>query len=99
MAVNRNRLDSFAVGLATWMIRLRWLVILAAIAGAVYVGQNAQNLAYSNNYRTFFSEDNPELKNFEEFQATYVKSDNFLFVFVPKDGSKIFTNDNLAAIG
>lgn len=99
MANARNRLDDFAVGLATWVIRLRWIVILAAIAGALYVGQNAQKLEYSNNYRTFFSEDNPELKNFEEFQATYTKSDNFLFVFVPKDDSKVFTNRNLEAIG
>lgn len=99
MAGAINRLDSFAVELATWVIRLRWLVIIAAIAGAGYVAQGAQYLAFSNNYRTFFSEDNPELKTFEEFQATYVKSDNFLFVFVPKDGSKVFTNENLAAIG
>ena len=99
MAGARNQLDSFAVGLATWVIRLRWLVIIAAIAGAGYVAQGAQYLAFSNNYRTFFSEDNPELKTFEEFQATYVKSDNFLFVFVPKDGSKVFTNPNLEAIG
>ncbi|MEM9619018.1 MAG: MMPL family transporter [Pseudomonadota bacterium] len=99
MANAKNRLDGFAVALATWVIRLRWIVILAAIAGAVYVGQNAQKLEYSNNYRTFFSEDNPELKNFEEFQATYTKSDNFLFVFVPKDDTKVFTNRNLEAIG
>ncbi len=92
-------LDKFAVGLASLVIRLRWLVIVAALVGAGYIATGAQHLAYSNNYRTFFSEDNPELKNFEEFQATYTKSDNFLFVFVPKDGSDIFTNENLAAIG
>lgn len=99
MSKTRNSLDNFAVGLATWVIRLRWIVILAAIAGALYVGQGAQNLEFSNNYRTFFSDENPELRNFEEFQATYSKSDNILFVFVPKDGSKVFTNRNLEAIG
>ncbi|MEO1252966.1 MAG: RND transporter, partial [Pseudomonadota bacterium] len=99
MSKTRNRLDAFAVGLATWMIRLRWIVMIAAILGAGYIARGATNLAYSNDYRTFFSEENPELRNFEEFQATYTKSDNFLFVFVPKDGSEIFTNENLAAVG
>jgi uncharacterized protein len=99
MASVRNRLDDFAVGLATWMIRLRWLVILAAIAGAGYVATGTQYLAFSNNYRVFFSKDNPELRTFEDFQATYTKSDNFLFVFVPKDETEIFTNRNLKAVG
>jgi predicted RND superfamily exporter protein len=92
-------LDKFAVGLASFVIHWRWIVIIAALAGAAYVSTGAQYLAYSNNYRVFFSKENPELKTFEDFQATYTKSDNFLFVFVPKDGSEIFTNDNLAAIG
>lgn len=92
-------LDQFAVSLAKFVIAWRWLVIIVAIAAAGYMATGAANLEYSNNYRTFFSKENPELKNFEEFQATYTKSDNFLFVFAPKDGSEIFTNENLAAIG
>ena len=92
-------LDSFAVALANIIIKLRWLVVFLAIAGAAFIATGAANLEYSNNYRTFFSKDNPELRNFEEFQATYIKSDNFLFVFAPKDGSEIFTNENLEAIG
>ena len=92
-------LDAFAVALAKTIIKLRWLVIFLAMAGAAYIATGAANLEYSNNYRTFFSKDNPELRNFEEFQATYIKSDNFLFVFEPTDGSGIFTNENLAAIG
>ena len=98
MAGARNSLDQFAVVVATWVIRLRWLVIIAALAGAGYMSTGLQNLAFSNNYRVFFSEENPELRNFEEFQATYVKSDNFLFVIKPKDGSDIFTNENLEAV-
>ena len=94
-----KNLDGFSVALAKVVIQLRWLVLLAAIAAAAYISTGAANLEYSNNYRTFFSKDNPELQNFEEFQATYIKSDNFLFLFEPTDGSEIFTNENLAAIG
>lgn len=99
MSATRSLLDSFASGLATWMIRLRWIVIIAALAGTGFIATNITKLEYSNNYRTFFSKSNPELVNFEAFQATYTKSDNFILMFVPKDGSEIFTNANLAAIG
>jgi len=92
-------LDAFSVALAKLVIMLRWPVILGAIALAGFIATGATKLEYSNNYRTFFSADNPELRNFEDFQATYIKSDNFIFVFVPTDGSETFTNENLAAIG
>ena len=93
-----NQLDAFAAGLAHWMIKLRWLVILAAIAGSAAVASHASKLEFSNNYRAFFSKENPELLAFEEFQATYTKSDNFLFVLEPRDGSSAFTNETLAAV-
>ncbi len=96
---NTTPIDAFSVSLAKIVIFLRWPVVFAAIAAAAFIATGAANLEYSNNYRTFFSADNPELRNFEEFQATYIKSDNFLFVFEPTDGSEIFTNENLAAIG
>lgn len=93
-----NRMDAFAVLLADWMIKLRWLVIVAAIAITAAIGQNAAKLEYSNNYRTFFSKENPELQAFEAFQGTYTKNDNLLFVLEPKDGSGAFANDTLAAV-
>lgn len=96
--VTRN-LDAFSVSLAKLIIFLRWPVVIVAIAAAAFIATGAAKLEYSNNYRTFFSANNPELRNFEEFQATYIKSDNFLIVFEPTDGSEIFTNENLAAIG
>ena len=71
MSATRSLLDSFASGLATWMIRLRWIVIIAALAGTGFIATNITKLEYSNNYRTFFSKSNPELVNFEAFQATY----------------------------
>ena len=94
----KNRMDAFAVFLATWMIKLRWLVIIASIAVTAALGQNASKLEYSNNYRTFFSKENPELQAFEEFQGTYTKNDNLLFVLEPKDGRGAFTNETLAAV-
>ena len=98
MASGKNSLDQFAVDMATWVIKLRWLVLVAVLAVTGLIATGAQHLAFSNNYRVFFSKENPELRNFEEFQATYVKSDNLLFVVKPRDGSDIFTNENLRGV-
>ena len=59
MSATRNYLDRFAAGLARTMVNLRWLVIFAAIAGAVAVGSQATKLEFSNNYRVFFSKQKP----------------------------------------
>jgi len=98
MAGSKNRLDGFAGGLARWMIKLRWFVILTTVAGSIAFGSYATTLEFSNNYRAFFSKQNPELQAFEEFQSTYTKSDTFIFVLDPKDGSGAFTTETLAAV-
>ena len=98
MTTTRNRLDVFAAGLTRIVITLRWLIIPLAIGASIYIGTHAAKLEFSSNYRVFFSKENPELTAFENFQATYTKSDNFLFVLEPKDGSGAFTNETLAAV-
>lgn len=89
--------DTFAVRLAEWMIKFRWLVIVLSMAATVAIGYGATTLEFSNNYRVFFSKANPQMQAFEDFQATYTKNDNFFFTVIPKDGD-IFTADTLAAI-
>lgn len=89
-------LDNFAVGLAEFVIRWRYLTILACIGLAVGMASFAANLGIANNYRVFFSADNPELTAFEELQATYTKNDNILFVIRPASGDS-FDNKTLAA--
>ncbi len=99
MSNKTDRLNDFTTRLAQFAIRWRWLVIIISLAGVVFLSTGMGKLVFSSNYRAFFSQDNPELQFFEEFQATYSKRDSLLFVFVPKNGSDIFTNENLAAIG
>jgi predicted RND superfamily exporter protein len=89
--------DRFASGLARAVIRWRWGVILAAVASAVIIGTGASRLEFANNYRVFFSDENPELVAFEDLQATYTKNDNFLFVLEPADGDA-FSADVIAAV-
>ena len=97
MANTFQTIDQFAVRLTRGVLRWRWLVVLAAIVGALAVGSGAQHLEFANNYRVFFSDENPELTAFEDLQATYTKNDNFLFVLEPSDGDA-FSANTLAAV-
>ncbi len=68
-----------------WVLRWRWLVILGSLALAGLAGSGGANLAFNNDYRVFFSADNPELLAFEKLQRTYTKIDNVLFTIAPRD--------------
>ncbi|MEM1382630.1 MAG: MMPL family transporter [Pseudomonadota bacterium] len=97
MSTARSRLDAFAVALARGVLRWRFLVIATALVATALVAMNAANLGISNNYRVFFSKENPELTAFETFQATYTKNDNFLFVVRPvSEGA--FDGETLEAV-
>jgi predicted RND superfamily exporter protein len=90
-------IDRFAAALTRRVIANRWLVIASAVALAVIVGSGASRLAFSTNYRVFFSDANPELQAFENLQDTYTKNDNFFFVIEPRDGGA-FDADTLTAV-
>ncbi len=92
-----NGKDSKIVGYTNFVIRWRWLVILGAIAASLGLISGVQHFGFNNDYRVFFSEDNPHLKAFEQQQKTYTKNDNVLFVVTPKDGN-VFSREILAAI-
>ena len=82
---------------AHWIIRWRYLVILAVL-GAVYAaGAGMPKLSMSNDYRMFFGDDNPQLLEFERMQNTFNKNDNIMFVVTPKDG-KVFSVKTLKAV-
>ncbi|MEW8188379.1 MAG: MMPL family transporter [Candidatus Thiodiazotropha endolucinida] len=80
-----------------FVLNNRLLVIFLAITISLLMGSGVQHLAFSNDYRMFFSEENPQLKAFEQLQNTYTKNDNVLFVIAPKDG-KVFTRETLSAV-
>ncbi|MEM7293321.1 MAG: MMPL family transporter [Pseudomonadota bacterium] len=82
---------------AEQIIRFRWLVILAAIVMTVLLGAGGKNLVFTNDYRVFFSEGNPQLDAFEGMQETYTKNDNVLIMLEPKGGD-VFTPEVLTAV-
>ena len=74
-----------------------WRVLLLAVLVVLTAGSGGRFLEFTNDYRVFFSEDNPELKAFEAMQDIYTKTDNVLFVIAPKEDN-VFDADTLALI-
>ncbi|RMH20701.1 MAG: RND transporter [Acidobacteria bacterium] len=98
--MDRDRLtplDRFAVAWTGRVIRRPGWVIAAALAAVLAAATGIPQLRFSNDYRIYFGPQNPELLAFEALQATYAKSDNVLFVVMPKEG-EVFTPRVLAAI-
>jgi predicted RND superfamily exporter protein len=83
--------------LAEWLVRWRWLLVVLALAMAGVAASGVRFLDFSNDYRIFFSKENPQLIAFENLQNTYTKSDNVLFTLAPADGD-VFTPHTLEAV-
>ena len=88
--------NSGTVRYAEWIMRWRWLVVLAAIASVFVAINGAKQIRMQNNYKVFFSEENPQLKAFEDLQNIYTRDDNVTFVVAKPDG-KVFSKDFLEA--
>ena len=80
-----------------WIIRNRVLVFVFGLVAVILLFSGGQFLTFSNDYRKFFSEDNPQLLDFENLQDTYAKADNILFMLEPADGN-VFSKESLAVV-
>lgn len=89
--------DRYALAYARFVVRHRWAVIALALALVGVAGAGALRLEFTNDYRVFFSPDNPELLAFQAVENTYTRNDNVMFVVTPANGN-VFTRDGLALI-
>jgi hypothetical protein len=80
-----------------WIIRWRVAILTVAVLLVALFAAGAGRLSFNNDYRVYFSEDNPQLQAFEAMQNTYTKTDNVLIAVAPKDG-QVFTRQTLASI-
>lgn len=90
-------MNIFENKLGGWVVKFRWLIILLTIILVILAASGGKHLAFTNNYRVFFSAENPELLAFEALEKKYSKNDNVLFVLEPASGN-VFTPETLAAI-
>lgn len=85
------------VGYAKLLIKLRWFVLLASLLGVLALASGGRFLTFTNDYRVWFSPDNPQLVAFEELQESYTRSDNVLVMLEPASGD-VFNNETLEAV-
>ncbi|WP_390615461.1 RND family transporter [Maricurvus nonylphenolicus] len=79
------------------IIRYRWLVMLAMVLITAVFVVGASRLGVNTDIRVFFSEDNPQLLDFEALENTYTKNDNIFIAISAKDKT-VFNRDTLAVI-
>lgn len=82
---------------ADWVLRNKWIVLLLCVLSVAGMAYGAKFLTFTNDYRVFFSKENPQLLAFENLQNTYSKNDNLMLILVPENGD-VFTQNNLQAI-
>ncbi|WNO07514.1 efflux RND transporter permease subunit [Teredinibacter sp. KSP-S5-2] len=83
---------------AQFLIRYRWLVILLSLIASFALISGLKHFGFNQEYRVFFSEDNPHLQAFDQQQKTYAKNDNIIFIITPKEGVDVFDPQVLAAV-
>ncbi|NNM20636.1 MAG: MMPL family transporter [Gammaproteobacteria bacterium] len=97
MTANWTRSDHAVVAYAQGLLRWRWPVIIAMLMLVAAAGYGTQHLSFNNNYRVFFSEDNPQRQAFDRIQDTYTRNDT-LFITVAPDNENVFDQETLTAV-
>jgi predicted RND superfamily exporter protein len=82
---------------AEFIIRFKWSTVLLTLIWIAAMATGAQHLTFTNDYRVFFGDENPQLLAFENIQNTYSRSDNVMFLLSPKD-AEVFTHETLEAV-
>ena len=79
------------------VLQYRWWILAASLIITLGLGYGAQYIVFDTDYRTFFSDANPQLQAFDALQEKYTQDDNVFIVIAPNEG-KVFTLRVLTAI-
>ena len=88
-----SRLDRYAAAI----LRRRWLVAALTTLLMLVMTGGARFIGVTNDYRSMFAEDNPQLAAFDALEDTYSASNAALIAVAPRGGS-VFTREALGAI-
>ena len=80
-----------------WVVKRKWIVLFISIVLLVSAGAGLQNIGFKNNYRLFFSDENPQLIALDNINSEFNESRNVYIAVEDADGN-IFTESNLLAI-
>ncbi|MDX1368496.1 efflux RND transporter permease subunit [Pseudomonas sp.] len=95
MSLVFTRADNTVSAWADFVQKRPWLSFAVCLLVTVIGALGLLNIKIATNYKVYFSDTNPEVVNFEKFQATYTKGDNFFFVLRPRHGD-VFTHETLS---
>ncbi len=93
----KNGTNAFAKKWGEFVIKFKWPVLILTLIIAFGFASGASKLGFDGDYHVFFTDENPELKAFDDLQDKYTKDDNVFIVLAPKNGD-VFTKENLTAI-
>jgi predicted RND superfamily exporter protein len=79
------------------LLNRRWLTIAGSLLIVILLGLGGSRLYFENDYRIFFSKENPQLQSFEALQKIYTKDDSVLLVLHHPD-KPVFSRSFLDAI-
>ncbi len=82
---------------AEFILRHKWKTVILSVLWILAMGTGLQHAAFTNDYRVFFGEENPQLIAFESLQDTYARNDNVMIVVAPESGD-VFTRETLTAV-
>lgn len=94
----KQSMKSFGATWGEFVIRFKWPVLMVSLLLMVLLASGVTKFGFNNDYRVFFSEENPQLKAFDALQAKYTKDDNVYVIIEPQNGKKVFDRDVLLAI-
>ena len=77
--------------------RRRWIIVVAATVLMLAVTGGARFIGITNDYRSLFDADNPQLAALDTLEETYSSANTALVAVAPRDGS-VFTRETLAAL-
>ncbi|MGR3343464.1 MAG: efflux RND transporter permease subunit [Paracoccaceae bacterium] len=69
-----------------FVLAYRLWVIIGVVIASVAASSGITKLTFASDYRIFFGADNPDLKRWDDFQATFSKNDNIFFVLQFPEG-------------
>lgn len=79
------------------ILRHRWLVVALTTLLMLVMTAGARFIGVTNDYRSLFDEDNPQLAALDALENTYSVSHTALIALAPREGS-VFTRETLGAI-
>ena len=92
-AMASARLDRYIAGI----LRFRWLVVAVTTLVVVLMAGGGRFITTSNDNRSLFSEDNPQLAALDALENTYTVANPALIAVAPREGT-VFTREALGAI-